>query len=221
MSGPAKSSSKQPLENITNIEPPVRPSKIFEGLLRQVHVCMQCNTITERHEHLLELDLCFTRNIPEEQAVSIQQLINGNLQPEILSGNNKYNCSTCNTFTDCMTMTELVRTPEQLIIVLKLFMFDPTKNIQGKINTRIHCPIEIMLPERSVDEQINVQYCLRSTINHSGTSLDEGHFFTYAKDIRNNWYKYNDSKVHRVQFPLCLTSFDTPYILFFERKSSV
>jgi ubiquitin carboxyl-terminal hydrolase 35/38 len=52
--------------------------------------------------------------------------------------------------------------------------------------------------------------------------MDYGHYFTYACDSKQNWYKFNDSFVTQTTFKdfKNLKPPDTPYILFYEKSGA-
>ncbi|EGG14786.1 peptidase C19 family protein [Cavenderia fasciculata] len=71
----------------------------------------------------------------------------------------------------------------------------------------------------------DVEYQLYAVIFHSGSSVNSGHYFTYAKPSNSkeqDWCLFNDSNVQLSDFnsfyniPLRFHS-DTPYILFYKR----
>lgn len=67
-----------------------------------------------------------------------------------------------------------------------------------------------------------LNYELYAAVVHCGSSVDSGHYYTYAKDDIN-WYKFNDnfvmksatSELHNLIPP------ETPYILFYSRVDCV
>lgn len=67
--------------------------------------------------------------------------------------------------------------------------------------------------------QLQQQYELYAAVVHCGSSVDSGHYYTFAKDGQE-WYKFNDCVVlPTTQEELCsLLPPETPYILFYSRQ---
>lgn len=74
----------------------------------------------------------------------------------------------------------------------------------------------------SISSSVTETYKLYAAVVHSGYSMDYGHYVTYARDSKENWFKFNDNFVSRTS----LDDFNaleppvTPYILFYEKISS-
>lgn len=70
----------------------------------------------------------------------------------------------------------------------------------------------------SLQETYTVHYDLYAGVVHAGYSMDSGHYFTFAADQSKNWFKFNDNLVtnSKPQEMHCLTSPNTPYILFYQ-----
>ena len=65
-----------------------------------------------------------------------------------------------------------------------------------------------------------IQYDLIGVISHLGESSDAGHFIAYCRDPikTENWYKYNDSFVTKVEdFQKEVVDFGMPYVLFYQK----
>lgn len=71
---------------------------------------------------------------------------------------------------------------------------------------------------QTLKEVATVHYDLYAGVVHSGFSMDSGHYYTYASDSDNNWYKFNDDivtsskteELHNLAPP------NTLYILFYQ-----
>lgn len=75
-----------------------------------------------------------------------------------------------------------------------------------------------MCSPESLEEIATVHYDLYAGVVHSGFSMDSGHYYTYAADASNKWYKFNDSIVtpSKTEELHNLTPPNTPYILFYQ-----
>ena len=68
-----------------------------------------------------------------------------------------------------------------------------------------------------IGQLITLKYILFAAIVHSGYSLDSGHYYTYAADHPDCWFKFNDNYVTKcsIQELHNLPNSNTPYILFY------
>ncbi|CAH1980782.1 unnamed protein product [Acanthoscelides obtectus] len=187
--------------------PPTVVQQSFGGRTITVSRCADCGTKSERADHFRELQLAFP-NHDENQ--SVQTLLDYYLQPEKLSGENQYRCDVCGRLTDGERVTRMVEAPSRLILTLKHFRYDPTSHQRTKLLQAVKLDREVRLGLH--------QYELYAAVVHCGSSVDSGHYYTFAKDGAD-WYKFNDCSVSRTTAEnLCrLKPPETPYILFYSR----
>lgn len=141
----------------------------------------------------------------------MQTLLDYYLQPEQLSGDNQYHCDVCDCLTDGERVTTIEEGPRRLILTLKHFRYDPTLQQRTKL-----------LQSVKLDSYVNLdvgQYELYAAVVHCGSSVDSGHYYTFAKDAED-WFKFNDCSVVRTTpEDLCsLKPPETAYILFYSRQ---
>lgn len=100
--------------------------------------------------------------------------------------------------------------------------FEPKLQVQTKLMHNMYHNTTVTLP--TVRSQADHStYSLYAAVIHSGTTLDEGHYYTLAKD-NDGWHLYNDhvvsvadeSQLNEVQFSKQNIG-STPYILFYRR----
>lgn len=60
----------------------------------------------------------------------------------------------------------------------------------------------------------DVYYQLCSVLIHEGSFINSGHYYSYVK-ISGSWYKFNDSKVQKIDEKRVFAS--SPYVLFYEK----
>ncbi|CAM9588767.1 unnamed protein product [Ectocarpus sp. 4 AP-2014] len=71
---------------------------------------------------------------------SIEAILDGHLEHEILVGANQYNCEKCGKKQDAETMTELVRLPPVLSLQLVRYEYDLKTMAKKKIKAAISLP---------------------------------------------------------------------------------
>lgn len=191
---------------MTDVQTAVQQS--FGGRTITVSRCDVCTTKSERADNFRELQLSFPNNSDNQ---SVQKLLQYYLQPEKLHGDNQYHCDICATLTDGERITRIVEAPPRLILTLKHFRYDPVSQQRTKLLQRVE-----------LDERFSLgdyEYELYAVVVHCGSSVDSGHYYTFAKD-KSDWYKFNDSSVMKATSDDLskLKPPETPYILFYGRQ---
>ncbi|XP_011313993.1 ubiquitin carboxyl-terminal hydrolase 35 [Fopius arisanus] len=193
--------------------------RVFGGESKITYQCAQCDTSSHNTDKFRDLQLCFPEEIQETTEVSVQDLINYYLAPENLTGDNKYRCDKCMKLCDAQRIIKLLRAPAHLILTLKHFHYDTESRLRTKLRHKVRYDEKIQLNVSTPISNETETYQLYAAVVHSGYSMDYGHYFTYASDSKQNWYKFNDSYVYKT--PLdefkSLEPPDTPYILFYEK----
>lgn len=154
------------------------------------------------------MQLSFPCNFIEGQ--SVQSLLEYYLKPERLCGDNQYHCDKCNGLSDASRIFRINQPPARLVLTLKHFRYDATSQQRIKLLHRVQYDHVIKLG--------SVNYELYAAVVHCGSSVDSGHYYSYAKDGQA-WYNFNDSCVTKcVNADLHnLVPPETPYILFYSR----
>ncbi|WWD17001.1 hypothetical protein CI109_101437 [Kwoniella shandongensis] len=120
----------------------------FEGKTQYITQCQSC-----RYESITENVLC---------------------APEILDGDNKYNCPRCHGLRPATRKVVPSQIPKVVHLSLLRFVFDYTSMSRKKSKASIIYPKEIVLA--------NSIYDLRGVITHEGTSAHHGHFICDTYD---------------------------------------
>lgn len=183
----------------------------FGGRAVTISRCGDCDTSSTRADNFRELQLSFPSNCDNQ---SVQTLLDYYLQLEKLCGDNQYHCDTCQRLTDGERVTRVEEPPPRLVLTLKHFSYNPTLQQRTKL-----------LKHVQLDEYINLgefNYELYAVVVHFGSTLDSGHYYTFARDDMT-WYKFNDGVVTQTTpEELCsLKPPGTPYILFYSRHDCV
>lgn len=183
----------------------------FGGRSVTVSKCDVCGSQSERADSFRELQLAFPNNSINQ---SVQTLLDYYLQPERLCGDNQYHCDSCERLTDGERVSRIVEKPRRLILTLKHFRYDPVSQQRTKLLQRVKLDSYLLLD--------SIKYELYAAVVHCGSSVDSGHYYTYARD-EGEWYKFNDYVVFKTQpEELCqLHPPETPYILFYSRVDCI
>ncbi|XP_017885995.1 ubiquitin carboxyl-terminal hydrolase 35 [Ceratina calcarata] len=203
----------------TNTQVPL-VHRVLGGKCKITYQCAQCDTSSHNTDKFRDLQLCFPEEIQENQEVSVQDLINYYLTPEKLTGENKYRCDKCMKLCDAQRIIKILHAPTYLILILKHFRYDFDTRLRTKLRHKVMYNETIQLPVSTPSCTTTETYQLYAAVVHSGYSMDYGHYFTYARDLKQNWYKFNDSYVSQTTFNdfKSLKPPDTPYILFYEKN---
>ncbi|XP_021366190.1 ubiquitin carboxyl-terminal hydrolase 38-like [Mizuhopecten yessoensis] len=150
---------------------------------------------------------------PKSEAVKqlhLSDLLQYYLQPEKLTGDNKYHCDKCGGLQDGERKLKVLKAPDHLILTLLRFSYDVKLQTRSKTFQEVKYPRTLILPVEnspvSQKEDVNKRKSLRSAVTgqieqcgvnvntkrgevyglcgvvvHSGTSSDCGHYYSYAR----------------------------------------
>ncbi|KAI0780996.1 cysteine proteinase, partial [Trametes elegans] len=177
----------------------------FEG--KQVYntVCQNCQRRSERDSDFLEIEVNIEHNATLEERLSAL------LEPELLSGDNKYLCQQCDSLQDAKRYTELRQLPPVLHFSLLRFVYDVSTMERKKSKQSIQFPTFIDMDrflgpvearkkrgKRSLKDSHNL-YALRGILLHKGASAYHGHYEAQVFDVQNqSWYQFNDEEVTKI-----------------------
>ena len=189
---------------LSNLENKNVVRETFEGKLKASVSCFKCKKVKSSLEPFSELSLGFPDK--PNSVMSLENLLDHYLQPEMLRKDNKYQCRVCKTKTKAVKFLKVDETSPILCLHLKRF------NNQGKkISKKVTFPVSGL-------EVGNSTYSLISVICHHGTSIRHGHYSAYclsqSKETQT-WYHYDDDNVTKVSVDQVQGV--QPYILFYER----
>ncbi|KAJ3567288.1 hypothetical protein NPX13_g6822 [Xylaria arbuscula] len=217
---------------------------IFGGQLVQQVKSKECEHISERIEPFsaIQCDIKGKSSLQE----SLQAYVDG----EIMEGDNKYKCSTCDRHVDAVKRACLKDLPDNLIFHLKRFDFNLRLLQRSKINDYFPFPDKIDMQPYTV-EHLSDPSCevepdvfeLVGILVHSGTA-ETGHYYSFRREAPTNcgippWVEFNDDIVtpwdpsqmgaacfggpdHRPYD--ATTSYEkvySAYMLFYQRSSSL
>jgi ubiquitin C-terminal hydrolase len=114
---------------------------------------------------------------------NLEDIIKEYSKVQELSGDNKYNCEECKTYTDAIRCEKIIKTPKYLHVQLK--RFENNGRRLSKIDDEVNIPTKLKINES--------EYKLRGSVHHMG-SINGGHYI----------YHYNKNKSDRFDDWICL-----------------
>ncbi|GBE82261.1 cysteine proteinase [Sparassis latifolia] len=176
----------------------------FQG--KQVYgtICEKCHNSSERESDFLEIEVNIQNN------ATLEDRITALLQPETLSGDNKYLCPRCDSLQDAKRYTELRQLPPVLHFSLLRFVYDVSTMERKKSKYAISFPTSIDMDQflGSAEMRKNAKNCrkntnryaLRGVLLHKGASAYHGHYEAQVFDVQNQgWYQFNDETVTEIE----------------------
>lgn len=159
------------------------------------------NEKSETYEPFSNLAL----EIPDGENIDLYKCLNNFCKSEELDG---FGDSDKN-YTKSLS---LWKTPKYLIIFFKRF-----DNRGRKKNVLVNFPINSLNLGKYVlgYDQDDSSYELYGISNHTGNTMG-GHYYAYIKNFDNNWYKYNDKFVSKLEESDLVTP--QAYCLFYRKK---
>ncbi|KAJ4866836.1 Ubiquitin carboxyl-terminal hydrolase 15 [Raphanus sativus] len=198
----------------TKVDPRLQETTLvqhmFGGRLRSKVKCLRCGHESERYENIMDLTLEIYGWVE-----SLQDALTQFTRPEDLDGENMYRCSRCAGYVRARKELSIHEAPNILTIVLKRFQ----EGRYGKINKCISFPEMLdMIPFMTRTGDVPPLYMLYAVIVHLDTlnASFSGHYISYVKDLRGNWFRIDDSEIHQV--PMTQVMSEGAYMLFYMRS---
>ncbi|CAH0043178.1 unnamed protein product [Clonostachys solani] len=174
----------------------------YGGRLVQQIKSKECQHISERLDTFsaIQCDIKGKHSLQE----SLQAYVDG----EVLEGDNKYKCSTCDRHVDAVKRACLKDLPDNMIFHLKRFDFNLRTLQRNKINDYFSFPPRIDLKPYTVDYLSDPDgpankeediFELVGVLVHAGTA-ESGHYYSYIRERpsrpgRASWVEFNDDTV--------------------------
>jgi len=172
----------------------------YGGQLVQQVKSKECPHISERLEPFLAIQCDIKgKNCLQE---SLQAYVDG----EIMEGDNKYKCSTCDRHVDAVKRACLKDIPDSLIFHLKRFDFNLRTLQRSKVNDYFSFPEKIDMRPYTVEHLMDVpdtpedEFELVGVLVHAGTA-ESGHYYSYIRERPSSnkasdpWAEFNDDCV--------------------------
>ncbi|GER26186.1 ubiquitin carboxyl-terminal hydrolase [Striga asiatica] len=182
----------------------------FGGYLRSKIKCMKCSGRSERFDRMMDLTVEIDGNI-----WTLEDALTQFTKSETLGGDDKYKCSRCKSYEKAKKKLTVLEAPNVLTIVLKRFR---SGNLE-KLNKFVKFPKVLNLyPYMSGMNDKYPVYELYAVVVHLGMNAAySGHYVSYIRDFKGDWFKFDDSLVSHVDLETVLSV--EAYILFYARHS--
>ncbi|KAK4163484.1 ubiquitin carboxyl-terminal hydrolase 34 [Cladorrhinum sp. PSN259] len=173
----------------------------YGGQLVQQVRSKECDHVSERLEPFSAIQ-CDIKG-----KTTLQESLQAYVEGEIMEGENKYKCSTCDSHVDAVKRTCLKKAPDHLIFHLKRFDFNLRTMQRSKINDWFSFPTTIDMRPYTMDylsnpdqDQPEDQFELVGVLVHSGTA-ESGHYYSFVRERPSSsdgqsWVEFNDDHVN-------------------------
>ncbi|KAK1537463.1 ubiquitin carboxyl-terminal hydrolase [Colletotrichum costaricense] len=172
----------------------------YGGQLVQQVASKECEHVSDRLEPFsaIQCDIKGKSTLQD----SLQAYVDG----EIMEGDNKYKCSSCDRHVDAVKRACLKDIPDNLIFHLKRFDFNLRTLMRSKINDYFSFPTQIDMrpytvghldsPSEPGEEDM---FELVGVLVHAGTA-ESGHYYSYIRErptaaSSEAWFEFNDDLV--------------------------
>ncbi|CAK7218572.1 hypothetical protein SBRCBS47491_003550 [Sporothrix bragantina] len=172
----------------------------FGGHIVQQVRSKECEHVSERLEPFSAIQ-CDIKG-----KASLQESLEAYVEGEVMEGDNKYKCSSCDRHVDAIKRACLKDIPDNLIFHLKRFDFNLRTLQRSKINDYFSFPHEIDMRPYTIDQLSNPSeeqtpdiFELVGVLIHSGTA-ESGHYYSYIRErpsskTDESWFEFNDDTV--------------------------
>ena len=172
---------------------PMSPSfvhQLYCGKLTDYLRCLSCHTARQRTDEFMDVSL------DVEHCTSLEQAMHTFIQPETLTGDNRWRCDNCQTKVDAQKGLHFHTLPPVLTIQLKRFVFDFNLMQRTKLQHRVSFPqmidMSAYMPAGGGGALI---YDLFAVLMHSGTA-NGGHYYSYIRAFNDQFLEFNDTNVY-------------------------
>ncbi|CAK7566532.1 MAG: hypothetical protein SEPTF4163_004479 [Sporothrix epigloea] len=172
----------------------------FGGHIVQQVRSKECEHVSERLEPFSAIQ-CDIKG-----KATLQESLEAYVEGEVMEGDNKYKCSSCDRHVDAVKRACLKDIPDHLIFHLKRFDFNLRTLQRSKINDYFSFPHELDMRPYTIDQlsspsekQTPDIFELVGVLVHSGTA-ESGHYYSYIRERPSSktdeaWLEFNDDTV--------------------------
>ncbi|KAF9127736.1 ubiquitin-specific protease doa4 [Mortierella sp. 14UC] len=187
---------------------------IFQGQYKSRLCCGKCGKTSTTYNAFMYLTLPVKAKVSSRQPQTLTSCLNAFVEPELMEGDNAWNCPKCKKARKATKQLTISRVPDVLLIQLKRFSSDgPFKN---KIKAMVQYPINDLdltkyLPKRPSNQgpPEPAIYDLYAVSNHSG-EVSSGHYTACVRDTTSNsWTNFDDTRVSPCDQSVAVVSFSS------------
>jgi len=170
--------------------------RVFAGKLRSQVKCLSCSHCSDSFEPFLALSLDVSKG------KTFEECIRHFCEPELLEGDNKYQCGKCQKLSRAKKRMTIYKPPR--ILTIHFLRFTMTGRKIGKhikfpkcFNLRVFVSenTDTKLPKEQQTDHI---YSLQGVIIHAGKGSKSGHYYSFIKRD-NKWYLCDDERISEVK----------------------
>jgi ubiquitin carboxyl-terminal hydrolase 34 len=177
-----------------------RFKSFYGGQLVQQIKSKECSHISER------LDPFSAIQCDIKGKTCLQESLQAYVDGDIMEGDNKWKCSTCDRHVDAVKRACLKDVPDNLIFHLKRFEYNLRTQQRSKINDYFSFPTKIDMRPYKVEHLMDNPedtpediFELVGILVHSGTA-ESGHYYSFIRERpsngdKENWVEFNDDCV--------------------------
>ncbi|KAL3499904.1 hypothetical protein ACH5RR_038997 [Cinchona calisaya] len=187
--------------------------QVFGGCLISMVGCCNCGHWSDT----LEPSIDFSLEI--EEACDLSTALESFTKLETIEDpETKFTCENCKQQVSVEKQLRLEQVPSVAIFHLKRFKNDGS--VVEKIDKYVPFPLELdMQPFTGLNQdEEELKYDLFAVVVHTGFSSTSGHFYCFIRIAPDEWYRFDDSKVVRVQQEYVLLQ--EAYILFYAKRGT-
>ncbi|CAF0868812.1 unnamed protein product [Adineta ricciae] len=190
--------------------------EIFNFQTRCVVCCGVCHNLSDRIESQTILQCAIPLSNTSSRLIDC---LNDYFKKEFLTGDNAYECSSCQKKQKATRETKVHSLPQILPISLKRFGANGHAKLLNNVLYDEVLHLGQWLSEdcraKTVDKE--KVYYLYGLIIHCGNDMESGHYICYIKDeSTNKWYEANDKSIKLIENVIDKT--DSVYILCYIRS---
>ncbi|KAK1374967.1 Ubiquitin carboxyl-terminal hydrolase [Heracleum sosnowskyi] len=187
--------------------------QVFGGRLVSKLKCCNCGHVSDTYEPSIDLSLEIKDVTTLQAALESFTKLEKIEDPET-----KFTCENCKEEVSIEKQLLLEETPSVAAFHLKRFKNDGS--YVEKIDKFVEFPVELDLQPytNSSRSDAELRFNLYAIVVHDGFFATSGHYYCFIRSSPDTWYKFDDSKVFRVQEADVL--FQDAYILFYAKQGT-
>lgn len=193
---------------------------IFQGMITNETKCLNCETITSKHENFLDLSVDVP---PGDCAFSLTHSLSNFSKSEVLTNQNKFHCNNCSSLQEAVKTIKIKKLPEVLVINFKRFKYDEKVDKLVKLFESISYPFKLRLFNTTENQEEFNLYELYGLVIHIGAGPTHGHYVSLCKVKPGLWLLFDDETVELVEDSYVMRFFGngpglaSAYILFYNK----